>query len=236
MSSFKPGSSNGAWPWFNFATFATSKSRPTTEKCFAQHAAVTLPRCQRPRTVTFILCVAARVVDPLVLLQPLERAPDDLFTRQRGFPAGAADFLCVEKNERVVADPAAAAAGVFEFWFQAECAADVADGIVDLNIFVRAEVADFHAVLRGFRRAEIHDVQHSAHTVLNVKITFPLRAVAENFQPVGVFEKLFVEIKNVAVRVAFAENGNETENVALEFEAFAVGRNHAFAGNLGRSV
>src|ERR1035437_11089569 len=50
------------------------------------------------------------------------------------------------------------------------------------------------------------------------------------------FEKLFVEIKNVAVRVAFAENGNETENVALKLKTFAVGRNHAFAGNLGRSV
>src|ERR1035437_2870424 len=50
------------------------------------------------------------------------------------------------------------------------------------------------------------------------------------------FEKLFVEIKNVAVRVAFAENGNETENVALNLKTFAVGRNHAFAGKLGRSV
>jgi len=39
---------------FSRATFASSKSRPVTEKCFAQHAAVTLPRCQRPRTAMCI--------------------------------------------------------------------------------------------------------------------------------------------------------------------------------------
>src|ERR1035441_6682046 len=167
-------------------------------------------------------------INPLVLLQPCQRAPDALFNLQRRFPAGALNFFCVEENERVVADPAAAAAGVFELRFQAERATDVADGFVDLHIFVRAEVVDFHAVPCFFGGAKIDDVQHRADAVLNVEITFPLRTVAKNFQTVGMLEQLLVKIKNMAVRVAFTENGHEAENVALEFETFAVGGNHAF--------
>ncbi len=89
----------------------------------------------------------------------------------------------------------------------------------------------------GFlRRALTDDVQHRVDTVLNVEITFPLQAVAENFQAAGMLQELFIKIKNVAVRIALAEDRDKAENIALEFEAFAIGRNHAFAGNFGRSV
>src|ERR1700693_4785599 len=94
--------------------FAASKSSPTTWKCRAQHAAVTLPRCQRPRTVTFILIVTARFVHPLVLLQPLEGAANALLDRQRRLPTGGANLFRVQENERVVPHPAAIAAGVLK--------------------------------------------------------------------------------------------------------------------------
>ncbi len=63
--------------------------------------------------------------------------------------------------------------------------------------------------------ALIDDVQHRADAVLDVEITFPLRTVTEDFQAVGMFEQLLVEIKNVAVRVTLPEDGNKPKNVAF---------------------
>ncbi len=128
------------------------------------------------------LFVGACVVNPPVLLQPLKRASNALFNRERRFPAGGADFLGVEKDERVVADPSTIATGIFEFWIQAERAADDADGVVDLNVFIRAEIVDLHAVFGALRGAEIDDMEHGAHAIADVKITFSLRAIAEDFQ------------------------------------------------------
>ena len=91
---------------------------------------------------------------------------------------------------------------------------------------VRAEVVDFHAVLRLASPCRaFDDVQHRLEAIADVEIGFPLRAVAEDFQVVGMLAQLLVKIEDVAVRVAFAENRDEPENVALETEAFAVGVN-----------
>ena len=47
-------------------------------------------------------------------------------------------------------------------------------------------------------------------------------------------QKLFVKIENVAVRVALAENRNESENVTLKSETFAVRMNHPLARDFRR--
>ena len=99
----------------------------------------------------------ARFIDPLVLLQPFQRPLDALFNRQRGFPAGGADFFGVEEDERVVPNPAFITAGVFKLWLQPKRAAEVANGVVDLNIFRRAEVVDLNAVFGFLRRALADD-------------------------------------------------------------------------------
>ena len=79
-------------------------------------------------------------------------------------------------------------------------------------------------------------MQHRVEAIADIEVGFLLRAVAENFQLVGVGEQLFVKIKNVAVRVAFAENGDKPENVTLKSITLAVGVNQAFAGKLRRGV
>src|SRR5438067_7753816 len=76
-------------------------------------------------------------VDPAIFLQPAHGADDALFNRQPRLPAGRLDFFRVEEDERIVTDPAAVAAGVFEFRFQAERRADEADAVVDLHILRR---------------------------------------------------------------------------------------------------
>src|SRR4051794_38417622 len=98
----RPGSKIGALPPLSLVIAAMSKSRPVTRKCFAQHAAVTQPRCQRPRTVMFIrfrFSPLPRFVHPLICLQPFECAHDALFNRQLGRPPRRTNFLGVEEDE-----------------------------------------------------------------------------------------------------------------------------------------
>src|SRR4051812_6386695 len=48
--------------------------------------------------------------------------------------------------------------------------------------------------------------------------------------------KFSTEIENMAVRVAFAENRDEAEDVTLETEARAVGLDHAFGSELRGAI
>ena len=148
----------------------------------------------------------ARFVNPRVRLQPLERAGDALFNRQLGTPAGGADFLGIEEDERIVAHSALVAAGVFELGLEVERRADETDGVFDLHVFVAAEVVNFHAMFRFERSAGVHDVEDCTHTVADMEITFALGAVAEDAQMIRVIEELFVKVEHVAVGVAFTEN------------------------------
>ena len=184
----------------------------------------------------FILFQAAGFVHPLVLLQPFKGADNALFDGEGGVPAGGADFRRIEEDERVIAHPAAAAAGVFEGGFQGKGFADVAHGVVNLHVFVGAEIINFDAVPRLLRGAEADDMEHGADAVLHVEVGLALGAVAEHFQAVGMFQELAVKIEHVAVGVAFAEDGDEAEDVAFEFVTFAIGGDHAFAAEFGAGV
>ena len=53
MSASSPGSKRGAFPSLSCATTSASKSNPITLNCLAQQAAVTQPRCHKPRTTRF---------------------------------------------------------------------------------------------------------------------------------------------------------------------------------------
>ena len=87
------------------------------------------------------------------------------------------------------------AAGIFQFGFEAERAANQADGIIDLHVFVRAEVVGFHTVFGLFGRGPIHNVQHRVQAIADVEIGFLLCAVTEDFQVTGVSEQLLVKIQ-----------------------------------------
>ena len=105
-----------------------------------------------------------------------------------------------------------------------------ADGVVDLNIFIGAEIVGFNAMFGFFRRALRNDRAAWRETITDIEVGFPLRAVAEDFQMVGMVEQLFVKIEDVAVRVAFAENRDKPENVTLKIITLAIGMNQTFAG------
>lgn len=176
-------------------------------------------------------------VNPTVGFEPAEGSDDALFDGELGLPAGGLDFFRVEEDERVVADPAFVAAGVFDLRRHAEGGADVADALVYLHVFGRAEVVDLRVVFGVTRGVLARDVEDGVDAVLDVKVALALGAVTEDAEVAGVFEELFVKIKNVAVRVTFSEDGDEAEDVRfVDLAAFGVGGDEAFAGDFAGAV
>ena len=55
-------------------------------------------------------------------------------------------------------------------------------------------------------------------------------------QLLRVFEQLFVKIEHMAVRIAFAQDGDETKVIHLHAKTFAVGLNQPLSGQLRGTV
>ena len=79
-------------------------------------------------------------------------------------------------------------------------------------------------------------MKHGCDAVLNIEIAFALQAVAEDFQAVWMFAHLLVEIKDVAMGVAFAEDRDEAEDVAFKLVALTVRGDHRLAGEFGAGI
>src|SRR4051812_6352511 len=86
----------------------------------------------------------------------------------------------VEENERIVTNPAAVTAGVIEAGVKRESLADPSNRIPYLAKFSSAEIKNFDAMFCPNGQAKISDVEHCRKAVLDVKIRFTLRAVAED--------------------------------------------------------
>ncbi len=119
-------------------------------------------------------------VNPAVSFEPAQSADDALLDREFSLPAGGLDFFRVEEDKRIVSDPAFVAAGVFYLRRHAEGGADVADALVDLHVFGRAEVVDLRVVLGVARGVLARDVEDGVDAVLDVKVALALGAVAED--------------------------------------------------------
>src|SRR5205085_10538810 len=101
----------------------------------------------------------------------------------------------------------------------------------DLAIIVDAEVEAIHRAGRA-----LHCQQNGVDTVVDVEIGFALMAVSKNTKLRRIVAQLSIEVHNVAVGVALAENRHEPEDPSLDAEAFRIGFDQAFAGQLRRSV
>jgi hypothetical protein len=176
-------------------------------------------------------------VNPAVGFEPAEGANDALLNREFGFPARGLNFFGIEEDEGVVADPAFVAAGVFDFRRHAEGGADVADALVDLHVFGRAEIVDLRVVLGVAGGVLARDVEDGVYAVLDVEVALALGAVAQDAKVARMLEELLVKIENVAVRVALAEDGDEPENVGfVDLATFSVGGDQALAGDFAGTV
>ena len=57
-------------------------------------------------------------------------------------------------------------------------------------------------------------------------------SVAQHSKPLGMIPELFVKIEHVPMRIAFAQDRNEPEDVSFKTETLAVGLDHPFTRNL----
>ena len=85
-------------------------------------------------------------------------------------------------------------------------------------------------------RAARSPMQHRVDAVLHVEVRLALAGRCRARAARRVVAQAAVEVEDVAVRVALAEDRHEAEDVALEAEALAVGLDQAFAGELRGAV
>src|ERR1700691_1474236 len=161
----------------------------------------------------------------------LDRGQNRLPDGQSRLPAPGADPRAIEQDKWAIPDPAAFASGVCKLRMQPQMFANPADGVVDFAIFVRAEIEDVYFAVRPINRKK-----NGVNAILHVQVRFSLTPVAQNVEMFGMLGKLPVKIEHVPVRVAFSQDRNEAENVALQSEAFTVGLNQALRGQFGSAV
>src|ERR1043166_351600 len=173
---------------------------------------------------------------PLIGLQPLESPDDAVANGQFWFPAGGLNLLGIQKNKRVVTDPTPVTSAVIEPQLQTQMRANPTDGVVDLAIFRRAQIVNGCAVQGGFSGLQPHDVQHGVEAVVHVEVRLPLAPVAQYLEVIRMGEQLFKKVEHVPMRIALAENRNESENVTLKTITLAVGANQRLARQLRGSI
>src|ERR1035438_5027015 len=156
-----------------------------------------------------------------VSAQEFQRADDALLDGERRFPAQAPQARAIQEDERAVGHPTTFAAGVAPFRLKAEMPGDPADGVVNLAILIRAQVENVDRVRAALRRQ-----QDGVDAILHVEVRFPLEAVAQPVEAMGMFQQLPVEVEHVPVGVALAQNRYEAEDGPLEPERRRVGRKH----------
>src|SRR5258708_34479298 len=114
------------------------------------------------------MLLMARVVHPAVLLEPCKGSDDTLLDGQFGFPTRCLDFSGIQKDERIIADPAFVASSVTQFGTEVESLADVAHGIVYLHVLGCAQIINLRLMLGFCGGTEASDVENRVDTVLDV--------------------------------------------------------------------
>lgn len=126
------------------------------------------------------------------------------------FPSQRLNFLCLQKDERIVSNPASVATRVFQFRLDPEFFANPLDGIIDFAVSIDTKVEDIDLV-----SCLVHGQQDRVDTVLNVQVRFALLAVAKHRQARRLCFQFLIEIEDMTMSITLPEYGNETENPGL---------------------
>src|SRR3954465_404933 len=111
----------------------------------------------------------------MIVHQPIKRPHDPLSYRKARLPTKCTDFLAIQKDEGVVADPSAIPAAVFEFRRKAEMLRDPAYRVLDLAIFIATEIENTEFLI-GPTKCK----QHGVNAILHVEVGLALLAIAQN--------------------------------------------------------
>src|SRR5579863_8060704 len=96
--------------------------------------------------------------------------------------------------------------------------ADPTDRIVHFAVFVSPQVENIYLCIGLFDRKE-----DRVDAILHIQVRFSLMAVAKHMEMFGMLRELLIEVEDMPVRIALAENRDEAKNVGLQSEAFAIG-------------
>src|SRR5688572_31109948 len=131
---------------------------------------------------------------PLIGLQVFQSFKYALLNAKFWSPAQCTDFGCIEKNERVVANPATITPRVNALRIQPQALANPANRVINLAILVRTEIVDIDLFLRLF-----HHKKNGINTILHIKIGFALVSISQDMKFIRILEQLFIKIKNMPV-------------------------------------
>ena len=136
-------------------------------------------------------------------------------------------------NQWAVAPPTADSARVLEIGRNAQVRGDRRNRVVDDDGLVRPEVVDEE----GSRfDVLIHDKRYRGDAVADVEVRLLLPTVAEHAQMLGILAKTPTEIEDVTMRIALAEDRNETKDEPNEAVAMCVRLDQALPGELRGAV
>src|SRR5260221_3046819 len=169
--------------------------------------------------------------DPGIRDQVFQRRYYAVPNRHLWRPTQRLDSAAIKKDERIVPNPAALAAGVGKLRLQLKPLANPADRLVDLAILALSKIEDIDAASGTFDCD-----QDRIDAVLNIKIGFALLAISKHLKPRRIGQQLLIEIKHMAVGVAFAQDGNEAEDKPLKAETLAIGGDQAFRRYFGVAI
>src|SRR5215208_4301101 len=131
---------------------------------------------------------------PLIGLQVFQSFKDALLNGKFWCPAQCTDLGCIEKNERVVANPSTMTTRVNTLWLQPQVSADPTNRVIDLAILIGPKIIDIDLFL-----CLLNDKKDSIDTILHVEIRFALVSISQDVKFIRVLEQLFVKVKNMPV-------------------------------------
>src|ERR1022692_1072319 len=181
------------------------------------------------------VCVAARNAGGICGVSGcahiLDRGQNRLLDGQSGPPTQGTNPRAVQQDKGTVPNPAPLASRVHELGIKTEMLTNPSDRVVDFAILVGTQIENVYLALRP-----VEGSKDRVDAILHIQIRFPLMAVAQHMQMFRMLGKLLVEIEHVTVRVTLSQNRDESKNVALYSEAFAIGLNQAFRSQLRGAV
>ena len=136
--------------------------------------------------------------------------------------------LTIEMDQGTVSGPTTPAAGVLDRRRDPQVGAHDGDRIGHHHGFVGAQVVDLKP--SGTLGVRPDGGQDRRGTIAHVQVRLLPAPVAENTQPGRISFQCAVEIEQVAVRVALAEDGDEAKHDRGEAETVRVSTQHALSG------
>src|SRR5439155_22399992 len=149
---------------------------------------------------------------PSIFSEPLKCAHHALMNTDFWVPTRLLNFCRIQENERIITDPTLPTSSEANLGRNGELATDPANRVQDSTVLGCAKVVNLDSAVIASIGLQSHYMQHRLNTVTYIQIALALVSVTKYFETLRMIQQLPIEIEDVSVRVAFAQNRDETEN------------------------